>query len=1002
MFNQWLNKRFLFICFFLFCISLGNTVYAGPTSLNPKALVVEQINLLKNRLNQAEKELSTLQLQHEQELAQLTMEKASKHLLAKAALDVSVAKSNLESINIELADCRQSINWLEKNTQEADNQLNVLGIFGGKIIKNEAANVQQLRTELDNQQQLLVLEKQRAEYLQKLQKATNEIVQYKNENYARIDALLKSRTMLQVNEQQMKNELIYQRQQNDWLQQLNVFYAQLAKVDPNDRQAYSAIERDIFYTNEKANLAYTMALLARYQDQIEQMKLATMHSNSISLLNQIKEQMLVLNKQALRLKKVLRARISMLGRHVDYLAERKKNVTELKGYIQNLRDINAQYMSVERELNGIQKELLDFRVSVERSLQVELSARQGLPSFGVKSILDLGKEMLLVPTLTYKIILNLSNHVVAAFETAGFGTWCIFLLLQTVVLFFYTLIRSMLAGLLARPSEWREKMNSKWLSTQWLYRNLVDITLIGNIFITLFFFSLPLQYFMPVISLVMVWLVFKSIHTTARLCLVETTHDTTGHDMRLYQRLKWLIWIGGVIVAFTVYVHQLPLIYELKALCDRVFLFLLMLFSIFLLRSWHVVPDLILSQSKSPHPYLEKTIRLVGVLVPLLMFSNSVIGLLGYVNLIMTVTWYEGLFLVVLISYLVLRGLLSEGMEQLSSLTIQHVNNGWLWTEAFLKPLDKVLRIALFLMAWAGLFLLYGWDKQSPIVERLTRLLHYNLIHISHTAITPYNTIQLFVVISVFYWTARWTREFVYRMLSKRTNDMGIRNSLAILSQYTVVLVGVFLGMRVLGIDVFAMTAVASAFAFGVGLGLRDLANNFACGLLLLLERPLRVGDIVNVNGIEGDVIHIGGRSVTIRTWDHMELVVPNCEIFNKSFTNWTAKDTTVRSIIPIVISRYDNPHEVKTIILDVLASHKDVLKDPVPEVYLKAMSDILMDFELRIFVNIRAVRSRTSVVSDVLLKLWDAFALHGIKPAHPQQEIVLRGEMPQVLKSSA
>src|SRR3990167_10996620 len=117
---------------------------------------------------------------------------------------------------------------------------------------------------------------------------------------------------------------------------------------------------------------------------------------------------------------------------------------------------------------------------------------------------------------------------------------------------------------------------------------------------------------------------------------------------------------------------------------------------------------------------------------------------------------------------------------------------------------------------------------------------------------------------------------------------------------------GIFFSLRVLGIDLGALTTIAAAFAFAIGLGLRDLANNFASGFLILLERPLRVGDIVNINGTEGDVIHIGGRAVTIRTWDHMELVVPNTEIFNKSFTNWTARDNVIRTIAHVKISRYD------------------------------------------------------------------------------------------------
>ena len=88
---------------------------------------------------------------------------------------------------------------------------------------------------------------------------------------------------------------------------------------------------------------------------------------------------------------------------------------------------------------------------------------------------------------------------------------------------------------------------------------------------------------------------------------------------------------------------------------------------------------------------------------------------------------------------------------------------------------------------------------------------------------------------------------------------MGLRNSIAIFSQYTTIIIGVFVCMRVLGIDFRALAVVAGAFAFGVGLGLRDLFNNFACGFLLLIERPVRVGDTVTINDYEGEVIHIGG-----------------------------------------------------------------------------------------------------------------------------------------------
>lgn len=996
--------RWLFHTIFcmLLCVSMGyaETVTVAKQSVPQSAtidrlqLVQQQINILNHRLQQGQSELAALQKQHDLQLSGQMSTKTSKSLLDKASLDVSVAKSTVDSIKIEMADVEQTLNWLNKSTQEIQNQLGVLNVFGWKIAKTELTNPDELKADLKYQQALIKLENQRHELLGKLQKAASGILQLRTDYLNRLTFLFKSRNLLNMKQEQVKDELIHQQEQTALLQQLNGYYAQLAKLNPaTSREAYTALERDIYYTNERANYAYVQSLIARYDDQIQQMKLLVLRSNSIALLNDMGGQVQALNKQLDRLDSMLKSRIEMLDKHVKTLAAKKKNVAEFKPYLANLSLIITQYRTSLSDVTRLNKNLADFRVSLDHAMQAELSARQGLPIFGVKSLFDLGRELLLIPTLTFKMMKSLTSWLVVSVQETTWLGWGLFILLQSTLCFAYFFLQKVIQYLLQRPSKWRESLNPRWLSLQWLHQHFIDLFVLMNTLAIFWFFGMSMQYFSFVACLCLVWLVVKSILVIARITLVETTHDSTGKDIRLYKRLKGLIIFGGIITAFTLYVHQLPLIFELKTLLDRLFLLLLAMVSLLLLRFWDVVPNLILSHIEGHRPYLRRSIRLVGVLIPLLMLTNAIIGVLGYVNLILTVAWYEGIFLFVLVGYLILRGLLSDGMELLSGLMIQYVHNGWLWTEAFLKPLDKILRISLFLSAWSVLFLFYGWDKQSPIVERLTGLLHYQLTTILKTPITPLSILELIVVISVFYWTAKWTREFVYRLLSSRTKDMGVRNSIAILSQYGVIIAGLFICLRVLGINLQALALVSGMFAFGIGLGLRDLANNFACGFLILLERPLRVGDIVNINNVEGEVTHIGSRAVTVRTWDFMELVVPNTEIFNKSFTNWTARDTIVRSVLHIKIGRQDNPHEVKRIIQDVLTAHKDVLNDPQPEVYLKDISDTLMDFEIRYFVNIRQVKSRTSVMSMVLMAIWDAFAAHGIKAPYPQQEIVLRRE---------
>lgn len=958
-------------------------------------MVVQQIDLLKDRLSQGERELKQLQNERIDDIPAVFIQKAGKNLTDKAALDISVSRSNLDGIGIELTDSTQTITWLEKNTQEIENQLNVLSIFGIKIARSEIANMQELRLDLKYQKRLLEQEKLRVKYLQDLQAVAKKVLALKKDKLNRLNAILKSQKMLHLKQQQMKDELAFQREQNQWLRQLNGLYAQLSKVDPVKSKAlYTSLERDIFYTNENANFAYTQSLIARYTDQIQQMKLAISRNSSINILNDISNQVLTLTKQVSRLDEVVKSRVTVLNRHVANVSQRKDIDVSMRTYIDRLTALSLRYKTSDELLTKVGKDLIAFRVTVDKALQVELSSRQGLPTFGTKMLIDFGKEMLLIPALTFQVVKSLSTSTLSAIQSLGLLSWSLLAAFEALFLVGFTVLARWLTRILERPSNWRDQINSKWLSLQCLRRNMIDFALIANVVGALFCLGVPLQYYNIVVYFSLVWLIFKGLITVARLCLVETTHNASGHDIRLYSRLKWFILAGGLITALTVYVNQLPLIYEIKALCDQLFLLLMMMVSLLLLRSWDVVPNLILSDTQSErHPYLQKSIRLIWILIPILMLTNSAIGLFGFVNLIMTVSWYEGIFLLVLIGYLIVRGLLSDGMELLSRLMIQYVYNGWLWTEAILKPIDRILRIALFLSSWATLFLLYGWDSQSPIVERLTRMLYYKFTPLPSVSITPLSVINLFVVISVFYWLAKWIREFVYRFLMSSTTDLGIRNSVAILSQYSVVILGVFSCLRVLGIDLQALAFVASMFALGIGLGLRDLVNNFACGFLILLERPLRVGDIVNINDNEGEVTHIGSRAITVRTWDRMELVVPNTEVFNKTFINWTARDSIVRCVLHIKIGRYDNPHEVCAIVANVLIAQIEIQKDPSPEVFLHDMSDIFMEFELRYFVNIRQVKSRISVNSSVLLKIWDEFERYGIKPPYPQQEIFIRGE---------
>lgn len=999
MLRQLLNSKIkilisLWIIFFFSAFAYAESA-DDLSPIDQQQIVSQQVELLKGRVQQAQDQWNELQQRF---AAPISLEQVNTQWLKQLGLNTAIAQSNFESIKIEEADAQQTILRLEKQIQDAENQLNITNVFGLKLsLKAPVPSSTLSRSELIELQKRLELERNRQLYLAHLNETLSKIVSLYQTQYSRIETILKSSTDMRLKEQLEKNTLDFQRQQSYWLQQLNALYKTLKKLESpsssSNKEAIEKTEDQIFFANEKANLSYIQVLIARYSDQIHQYQTSVVHSTSISVLNKMGEQTQLLGKQLSRVNDLLKTRLNILDKQKLILSQTPELVDKNQTNISGIDNLSAQYKTLLGKVADLSEQFASLRVLIDRALQHELASRQGLPGFGTNAWLDVSQELLWVPTLTFQVVKNLMTTTYSNVSELGYRGWIFLSILEILWIGLCAVTYLFLKRIVSKmPDHELGHINIKWLGLKLLYKNFIDIAVIANLYGIFVLSDVATQTFYFLIYLLLVWLFFKVLITAAWLILVDSVHDKTGQDVRLYRRIRWVLVLGMFVTMATVFLYQLPVIFEIKDLFDRLLLLYIFILSFFLIKSWRTVPELILPYIDQHHVYLRRAVQFLGFLIPVIMLINSAIGLFGYVNLVLTITWYESIFLMVLVGYLILRGLLIDLMEKGAHVLIRHVSNGWLWTEAFLKPISKVLRIILFFLSWAFLFLLYGWDEQSPVVERLTKMLHYNMISVLNTTITPLSIVEVFVIISLLVWMTRWTREFVYRFLLSNTKDLGLRNSLAIMSQYLTVIIGILIILRVLGIDFRALTVVAGMFFFGVGLGLRDLFNNFACGFLLLIERPLRVGDIVSINGSEGTVLHIGSRAVAIRTFDHMELLVPNAEIFSKTFTNWTAKDNIVRTVFEIKINRHDNPHEIQKIIQIVLAENKHVLTDPAPEVFLKEMSDDIV-FEVRYYVNIRQVISRVSVRSEVLARIWDRFEQSHIEPPYPHHEIVLKNK---------
>ena len=180
----------------------------------------------------------------------------------------------------------------------------------------------------------------------------------------------------------------------------------------------------------------------------------------------------------------------------------------------------------------------------------------------------------------------------------------------------------------------------------------------------------------------------------------------------------------------------------------------------------------------------------------------------------------------------------------------------------------------------------------------------------------------------------------------------GVPLALANLAHYAILLVGFVVALTFLGVDLTKVTILVGAFGVGVGFGLQTVVNNFASGLILLFERPIRVGDVVQVGDIQGEVRNIGIRASTVRTWRGADVFIPNAQLVTEKVTNWTYTDRRLRIDLRVTAAVGSDPSRVKDLVCGTARSHPDVLREPPPAAFSIGFGDSGLTFDLRVWTN--------------------------------------------------
>lgn len=287
-------------------------------------------------------------------------------------------------------------------------------------------------------------------------------------------------------------------------------------------------------------------------------------------------------------------------------------------------------------------------------------------------------------------------------------------------------------------------------------------------------------------------------------------------------------------------------------------------------------------------------------------------------------------------------------------------------------------------------------DNLKNIFTTIKEYLDIHIIKLANVDITLWTIVYLIIFLFIlFYSTAKLKKWLIYNLLSKSKMDIGVRSALGTIFRYVIIVIGLLIGFQTVGIDLSALTILFGALGVGIGFGLQNITNNFVSGIIILFERPIKLGDRIEVGNISGDVIDISMRATTILTNDNIAVLVPNSDFISNKVINWSYTDRNVRFNFPVYVSYQEEPEKVKRVLIEIVENNNGVLKNPKPDVLLDEFGDSSIKFNLRVWT--REFINRPGVLkSQLYYEIFKRFKEEDIKIPFPQRDVhIYNSEIP-------
>ena len=309
-------------------------------------------------------------------------------------------------------------------------------------------------------------------------------------------------------------------------------------------------------------------------------------------------------------------------------------------------------------------------------------------------------------------------------------------------------------------------------------------------------------------------------------------------------------------------------------------------------------------------------------------------------------------------------------------------------TDAIIRRMSRFVGIAIWgLVLLPGILMIWGAFDSLEGAMKGVLALGFNLG-------TKRISVGLLIVSAAILYgsfLASWVLEklLMDQVLFKSRMETGVRHSIARLFHYVIIFAGFLFALSTLGFEVTQFTIMLSALGVGIGFGLQGIVNNFICGLILLFERPVRVGDYIEFDGKWAEIERIGLRATTVQTFDQADVIIPNADLINNPVTNWTLSNRRVRLSISVGVAYGSDVSLVMKTLMACANAHSKVAKTPMPQVLFLNFGESSLDFELRAWVW--DAGERLTATSELHQEIERKFREAKIEIAFPQLDLHLR-----------